>query len=138
MANRNRGRGGRSRKRRPSVARAAGGDPIGTATGQTQPAGREEKREQKTSLQVRRNGKRVRPRGAAGRSAGAYRDRVSLGERPQAPWHPLPLSELLILVGSGVALLWFVWRVFLRKLWRVRRIENARLKRILAEKRDGE
>ena len=48
------------------------------------------------------------------------------------------LVELLILVGSGVALLWFVWRVFLRKLWRVRRIENARLKRILAEKRDGE
>jgi hypothetical protein len=100
VANRNRGRGGRSRKRRPSVARAAGGDPIGTATGQTQPAGREEKREQKTSLQARRNGKRVRPRGAAGRSAGAYRDRVSLGERPQAPWHPLPLSELLILVGA--------------------------------------
>jgi len=46
--------------------------------------------------------------------------------------------ELLILIGSGVALLWFVWRVFLRKLWRVRRIENARLKRILAERRDGE
>jgi hypothetical protein len=45
--------------------------------------------------------------------------------------------ELLILVGSGVALLWFVWRVFLRKLWRVRRIENARLKRILAERRSG-
>ncbi len=22
-----------------------------------------------------------------------------MGERPQAPWHPLPLSELLILVG---------------------------------------
>ncbi len=24
---------------------------------------------------------------------------ASLGERPHAPWHPLPLSELLILVG---------------------------------------
>jgi disulfide bond formation protein DsbB len=23
----------------------------------------------------------------------------TVGERPQAPWHPLPLSELLILVG---------------------------------------
>jgi hypothetical protein len=23
-----------------------------------------------------------------------------VGERPQAPWHPLPLSELLILVGA--------------------------------------
>jgi hypothetical protein len=25
---------------------------------------------------------------------------MSVGERPQAPWHPLPLSELLILVGG--------------------------------------
>jgi hypothetical protein len=100
VANRKRGRGGRSRKRRPSVARTAGGDATDTATGQTPSAGREEKREQKTSLQTRRNGKRVRPRGAAGRSTGAYRDRVSVGERPQAPWHPLPLSELLILVGA--------------------------------------
>jgi hypothetical protein len=25
---------------------------------------------------------------------------LALGERPQAPWHPLPLSELLILVGA--------------------------------------
>jgi hypothetical protein len=23
-----------------------------------------------------------------------------MGERPQAPWHPLPLSELMILVGA--------------------------------------
>lgn len=30
----------------------------------------------------------------------AYRDPLSVGERPQAPWHPLPLSELLILVGA--------------------------------------
>jgi hypothetical protein len=27
-------------------------------------------------------------------------DRLAVGERPQAPWHPLPLSELLILVGA--------------------------------------
>jgi hypothetical protein len=48
-------------------------------------------------------GKRARPRGAAersaGRAAGAGRDPLPVGERPQAPWHPLPLSELLILVG---------------------------------------
>jgi hypothetical protein len=25
---------------------------------------------------------------------------LSVGERPQAPWHPLPLAELLILVGA--------------------------------------
>jgi hypothetical protein len=29
-----------------------------------------------------------------------YKDPMSVGERPQAPWHPLPLSELLILVGA--------------------------------------
>ena len=27
-------------------------------------------------------------------------DMLPLGERPRAPWHPLPLSELLILVGA--------------------------------------
>jgi len=52
-----------------------------------------------------RQGKRARPRGAAERSAGrgaagGGRDPMSVGERPQAPWHPLPLSELLILVGA--------------------------------------
>jgi hypothetical protein len=26
--------------------------------------------------------------------------RTTFGERPQAPWHPLPLSELLILAGA--------------------------------------
>jgi len=42
--------------------------------------------------------------------------------------------ELLLLAATVAALLGFVWRVFLRKLWRVRRIANIRLKRILAEK----
>ncbi len=36
----------------------------------------------------------------AQRDPGAYRAPMSVGERPQAPWHPLPLSELLILVGA--------------------------------------
>ena len=42
--------------------------------------------------------KRARPRGAA--QGRAYREPLSVGERPQALWHPLPLSELLILVGA--------------------------------------
>jgi hypothetical protein len=29
----------------------------------------------------------------------------SYGERPQAPWHPLPLSELLILIGAIAAVI---------------------------------
>jgi uncharacterized membrane protein len=41
-----------------------------------------------------------RPRGATERGRGGWRDPLSVGERPQAPWHPLPLSELLILVGA--------------------------------------
>jgi hypothetical protein len=76
VANRNRGRGGRSRKRRPVAARAAGEGAAEDAS------------------------KRARPRAAARRSAGAHRDSASVGERPRAPWHPLPLSELLILVGA--------------------------------------
>jgi hypothetical protein len=85
MANRNRGRGGRSRKRRPHPTGATGEASTDTAAAQTP-----------------RKGKRERPRGAAGRERGAnaWRDPLSVGERPQAPWHPLPLSELLILVGA--------------------------------------
>ena len=44
--------------------------------------------------------KRMRPRGASERSGGGWRDPLSVGKRPEAPWHPLPLSELLILVGA--------------------------------------
>jgi hypothetical protein len=45
---------------------------------------------------AQRGGKRARPaRGAAARLA----EQTALGERPRAPWHPLPLSELLIFVG---------------------------------------
>ncbi len=80
MANRNRGRGGRSRKRR-SAATKAGGKRAGAQQLAAEPA-------------VRHGG----AAGAGGRGAG--RDPLSIGERPQAPWHPLPLSELLILVGA--------------------------------------
>ena len=34
-------------------------------------------------------------------------------------------------------LIWFVYRVYLRKLWRVRRIANIRLRRILEERENG-
>jgi hypothetical protein len=36
---------------------------------------------------------------AAGRGLARAGDLQPLGERPEAPWHPLPLSELLILIG---------------------------------------
>ncbi len=95
MTNRNRGRGGRSRKWRPGSARAAGEGAADAASSKDPPAGGEGGRKQKkSSLQSRRGDKRARPQVAPGR-AGSQ----SLGERPRAPWHPLPLSELLIVVG---------------------------------------
>jgi hypothetical protein len=41
------------------------------------------------------------------RAARALGDLKAAGERPQAPWHPLPLSELLILIGAiGALVAW--------------------------------
>jgi hypothetical protein len=43
----------------------------------------------------------VRPRGAAERERGGRgQGGAAAGERPRPPWYPLPLSELLILVGA--------------------------------------
>ncbi len=87
MANRNRGRRGRPRKRRraspsasPSASQAASAGP--------RTAGAEQERGAS------------RPRRAGQRSGRGLTGTLALGERPQAPWHPLPLSELLILVGA--------------------------------------
>jgi hypothetical protein len=51
------------------------------------------------------------PRGEQARvragSAGGVTDALAVGERPNAPWHPFPLSELLILVGIvGAIVAW--------------------------------
>jgi hypothetical protein len=42
---------------------------------------------------------KTRPRKNA-RTKSDFRDPLSVGERPQAPWHPWPLSEMLILIGG--------------------------------------
>ncbi len=69
----------RSRKRRPAGAgRAPVGSPHKPARASTPPASRAKAR--------------AAPRQSP--SAPTY------GERPPAPWHPLPLSELLILAGA--------------------------------------
>lgn len=78
MAKRNPGRRGRSRKRRSTQATGA------------QTTSQDPRSAQRTS---------ARPSAAAERGGRGFKDPQSLGERPQAPWHPLPLSELLILVG---------------------------------------
>ncbi len=85
MAKRNTGRRGRSRKRRsqPSTGRASGAE-------QPKP-------------KPQPSPSRPAARGAR-RDPGRLGELQSYGERPPAPWHPWPLSELLILIGAiGVA-----------------------------------
>ena len=102
MSTRNKGRRGRSRKRRPSAAavleRGSSQDAQPGKRGDAAGAGSERadagaaKQRSSTARQRPRTRTRARDRGAA--------TQRSRRERPQAPWHPLPLSELLILVGA--------------------------------------
>ena len=87
-----RGRG-RSRKRRPEPSAVAVDGEAHAADGEVSGA--------------RGVAQRKAVRGAAQKKAvktrargGGFRDPLSVGERPQAPWHPWPLSEMLILVGG--------------------------------------
>jgi hypothetical protein len=88
VAKRNPGGRGRSRKRRPNAQSAR--EPAPSAAASTRPS----------------------PRAASSaspsqRAANALGELKATGDRPQAPWHPLPLSELLILVGViGTVIAW--------------------------------
>jgi hypothetical protein len=110
VSTRNKGRRGRSRKRRPSAAAvlergspqdaqpgtrpaAAGADAAGARSGRPATARAGAKQRERSGAAA---GQRPRTR-ARDRRGTAQRSRR---ERPQAPWHPLPLSELLILVGA--------------------------------------
>src|SRR5207245_9211859 len=75
-------------RRRPASA----GDAAGPAA---EPAPHEQ---QARAAQQRAGAARQQAR-AARRVALADRDPGGFGERPQAPWHPFPLAELLILIG---------------------------------------
>jgi hypothetical protein len=104
VANHSKGnrRGRASRKRRPVRAAIAGGDPAAGST-----AGEGEAPERKLSTAKLDPAAKRRSRGArqgGGETnqggGGGFRDPLSVGARPPALWHPLPLSELLILVGA--------------------------------------
>jgi len=88
VANRNKGGRARSRKRRPSKASARQGSVAGAVA--------------QEGSASKAPGERPRPRGRATppRPGSVLTDRLAVGERPRAPWHPLPLSELLILIGA--------------------------------------
>jgi hypothetical protein len=80
----------RSRKRRPTGAKrpSAGAGEAASGAGAAHRRGRSEGRSASSAKKAR-----------SSPSAPSY------GERPNAPWHPLPLSELLILIGAiGAAL----------------------------------
>jgi hypothetical protein len=89
VAKRKRSRRGRSRK--PSSQRTPGEQPGEPSTSSSVAAPERPAGERSSSS---------RPRA---------RDRDGTPERPQAPWHPLPLSELLIFVGAvGVLVAVFI------------------------------
>jgi hypothetical protein len=96
MSKRNAGRRGKARKRRggPAIAQPGGG----TSAQADGPAAMREPGTPELAAPRGSTRQRGARRGAADR--GAHRDPGGVGERPDAPWHPWPFSELLILVGA--------------------------------------
>ncbi len=100
-------RRGRTRKRRPPPGSGAGAAAAAQAHAGEQQAAAIVK-EQPRSRSTARGGARPRDqaRASTGR-AGGLSDALSVGERPHSPWHPFPLSELLILAGAiGAVVAW--------------------------------
>ncbi|HEU0250963.1 MAG TPA: hypothetical protein VFR48_09590 [Solirubrobacteraceae bacterium] len=89
MANNTRGPRSRSRKPRPQRAAAS---PHGAVAGEGETNGEDDSRGE-----IPRGAQPAGSRRARSARVPAYRD---YDDRPQAPWHPLPLSEILILAGA--------------------------------------
>ncbi len=102
MANRNKGGRARSRKRRPPPAGARKGAVAPEASATGAPASAQEQKEAGEHRRDPARGRRERSRARTSppRAGSVLTDRLAVGERPHAPWHPLPLSELLILIGA--------------------------------------
>jgi hypothetical protein len=96
-------RRGRSRKRRGG--RSSGASQGGTAVGEARPASAGQARPASAGQARRRE--RAAARGRGGAADGGFKDPLSVGERPRAPWHPLPLSEILIFVGAIATIVGF-------------------------------
>jgi hypothetical protein len=88
VAKRNTPRRGRSRKRRAGQSAAQSGSQASTASPVLAPAPK-----------AKGPSRPANPR-AQKRDVGRLAELQAVGERPNAPWHPWPLSELLILVGA--------------------------------------
>jgi hypothetical protein len=93
VAKRSAPRRARRRKRRAAGAGAGAPPqaPVNGAARETPPAGARAKAQTpRTSAAARRE---------AARGASRFGDALTVGERPQPPWHPFPLDEILIFVG---------------------------------------
>jgi hypothetical protein len=99
VANRNKSGRVRSRKRRPSKASApqGAGEQEGSAAQAASPASGERAPKRAAGGGGERG--RSHRRSSPPRPGSVLTDRLAVGERPHAPWHPLPLSELIILIG---------------------------------------
>jgi hypothetical protein len=96
LANRSKDRRGRSRKRRPAAPAP-----------QPQQVTAKPDAPEASGASGARGASRARAAGGAPkvRKPRSSPTAPSYGERPPAPWHPLPLSELLILVGAIVVVI---------------------------------
>jgi hypothetical protein len=90
VANASRGR--RSRKRRPDARAGAKSAATDAAPADTISAEAPSTKAAKSSV--------AKPAAKTKREATPRSTSTTLGQRPRAPWHPLPLSEILILVGA--------------------------------------
>ncbi|HWX44335.1 MAG TPA: hypothetical protein VNY52_03325 [Solirubrobacteraceae bacterium] len=100
----------RSRKRRPTGAQRApasskgeaAADPDGALGSTAQGASAKTRASAQSAPSTKARAASRSPTRGASRppTRGTSRTAPTYGERPQAPWHPLPLSELLILVGA--------------------------------------
>jgi hypothetical protein len=106
VSKRNSGRRGRPRKRKSGTTRLSEGASAvaGASVAGEAAATAASPRAARTGAGEGRASSRSdgRPRGARRplESRPGERDPGGVGERPQAPWHPWPFSELLILVGA--------------------------------------
>jgi hypothetical protein len=106
VANTNRGRRGRTRKRRPAASGAAQKTQAPPASGGSVEEPKSKPKRSASRVPGEKAGRSQR-RAAGKRSGRGLTGTLALGERPEAPWHPLPLSELLILVGAIGAVIGF-------------------------------
>ncbi len=88
------------------AVRTEAGGAVRTEAGGAAGAASAEKPSRRDALAARRRQRAQARQSTAGeRIAGVLGGSVAPGERPHAPWHPLPLSELLILIGIlGIAI----------------------------------